>query len=147
LCNSQRVSGQLLFCQRRNGAHETRFRIALWDEAASFRRRPRCLSPASETKGPDSHFKYAVGTLCNAAFGLPNIALTRPKESAVANFFTPASQKAKDRTTWTERSPHEASPATLLVAKYVPDNDSSEESGSTAKRGKIAAFDLVGARR
>ncbi|KAG7284621.1 hypothetical protein NEMBOFW57_009226 [Staphylotrichum longicolle] len=61
---------------------------------------------------------------------------------SIANFFTPSSQKAKDRTTWTERSPHEGSPATLLVAKYVPENDSAEESESTPTRGKIAAFDL-----
>jgi bifunctional polynucleotide phosphatase/kinase len=61
-------------------------------------------------------------------------------ETAVANFFTPASQKPKDRTTWTERSPDEAAPATLLVAKYVPERG---EEGPPSKRRKIAAFDLV----
>lgn len=59
----------------------------------------------------------------------------------MANFFTPASQKAKERTTWTERSPNAESPATLLVAKYVPEN--AGEGESAAERRKIAAFDLV----
>ncbi|KAK1765385.1 polynucleotide kinase 3 phosphatase [Phialemonium atrogriseum] len=60
-------------------------------------------------------------------------------KAAVANFFTPTSQKPKERTTWTERSPHGDTPATLLVAKYVPDGAEEEP---LPKRRKIAAFDL-----
>ncbi|KAH6637347.1 polynucleotide kinase 3 phosphatase-domain-containing protein [Chaetomium tenue] len=63
-------------------------------------------------------------------------------KSAVANFFTPASQKPKDRTTWAERSPNEDVPATLLVAKYIPENADSSALEAPAKRQKIAAFDL-----
>jgi hypothetical protein len=63
--------------------------------------------------------------------------------SAVANFFTPASQKAKDRTIWSERSPDQDTPPTLLVAKYVPEDDESGTTDATVKRHKIAAFDLV----
>ena len=60
-------------------------------------------------------------------------------ESAVASFFTPVSQKPKDRTTWSERSPDENSPATLLVGKYVPEGVQGQP---PVKRRKIAAFDL-----
>ncbi len=72
-----------------------------------------------------------------------SIRLTHSTESAVANFFTPASQKAKDRTTWTERAPRQDSPATLLVAKPVPEMDSAKALATPMKRKKIAAFDLV----
>ena len=64
-------------------------------------------------------------------------------ESAVANFFTPSSQKPKDRTTWAERSPDENVPATLLVAKYIAENTDSTALEAPARRQKIAAFDLV----
>ena len=65
-------------------------------------------------------------------------------ESAVANFFTPASQKPKDLTVWTERSPEEGEPTTLLVAKYVsPDAKSDDQKQTEVKKRKIAAFDLV----
>ncbi|KAL2022175.1 hypothetical protein VTK56DRAFT_6004 [Thermocarpiscus australiensis] len=67
---------------------------------------------------------------------------TAISKSAVANFFTPTSQKAKEPTTWTERSPGDNSPATLLVGKYVPDNDDARKQDVTVKRRKIAAFDL-----
>ncbi|SPO05596.1 related to bifunctional polynucleotide phosphatase/kinase [Cephalotrichum gorgonifer] len=60
-------------------------------------------------------------------------------KSAVANFFTPASQKPKDKTVWTERAPNEDTPATLLVGRYQPE---AKEDGPTVKRRKIAAFDL-----
>lgn len=59
-------------------------------------------------------------------------------ESAVANFFKPTSQKPKDRTTWTERSPKEGSLATLLVGRYEPE----QAEAKNTKRNKIAAFDL-----
>ncbi|KPM37798.1 hypothetical protein AK830_g8760 [Neonectria ditissima] len=59
-------------------------------------------------------------------------------KNAVANFFTPASQKPKDRTTWSERSPNDDTPATLLVGRYEPEV---KEDGAV-KRTKVAAFDL-----
>ncbi|KAI0008953.1 PNK3P-domain-containing protein [Xylariaceae sp. FL0662B] len=60
-------------------------------------------------------------------------------KSAVTNFFTPTSQKPKDRTIWSERAPDDDTPATLLVGRYEP-----EEMGDAdrRKRRKIAAFDL-----
>ncbi|KAL7921370.1 PNK3P domain-containing protein [Trichoderma austrokoningii] len=60
-------------------------------------------------------------------------------KSAVAGFFTPASQKPKDRTVWSERSPAEGVPATLLVGRYQPENN---DKRSPSERRKIAAFDL-----
>ncbi|KAK4151719.1 polynucleotide kinase 3 phosphatase-domain-containing protein [Chaetomidium leptoderma] len=69
-------------------------------------------------------------------------AQTAISKSAVANFFTPSSQKAKDPTTWTERSPDDDSPATLLVARCSPENGDSEVHDTTVQRRKIAAFDL-----
>lgn len=59
-------------------------------------------------------------------------------ESAISNFFTPTSQKPKDRTSWSERKDDPNKPATLLVGKYTPETDSKD----TKKRRKIAAFDL-----
>jgi bifunctional polynucleotide phosphatase/kinase len=67
-------------------------------------------------------------------------AYTRFLESAVANFFTPTSQKPKDKTIWTERAPDDDTLATLLVGRYQPDK---KESEPLSKRRKIAAFDLV----
>ncbi|EGY22426.1 bifunctional polynucleotide phosphatase/kinase [Verticillium dahliae VdLs.17] len=61
-------------------------------------------------------------------------------KGAVANFFTPTSQKPKDRTVWSERAPKNDTPATLLVAKYEPE---AKEETSTNKRRKVAAFDLL----
>ncbi|SCO78149.1 related to bifunctional polynucleotide phosphatase/kinase [Fusarium oxysporum] len=58
-------------------------------------------------------------------------------KTAVANFFTPASQKPKDPTVWSERSPNDDTPATLLVGRF--DGVKEDE---TIKRRKIAAFDL-----
>ncbi|KAK4641372.1 DNA kinase/phosphatase Pnk1 [Podospora bellae-mahoneyi] len=63
---------------------------------------------------------------------------TAISKSAVASFFTPASQKPKEPTVWSERSPDDNSPATLLVAKY----DKTEPDALAIKRRKIAAFDL-----
>ncbi|KAI5462046.1 DNA kinase/phosphatase Pnk1 [Mariannaea sp. PMI_226] len=59
-------------------------------------------------------------------------------KNAVANFFTPASQKPKDRTTWSERSPNDETPATLLVGRFEPETPEVK----TVKRTKIAAFDF-----
>ncbi|KAI1266201.1 polynucleotide kinase 3 phosphatase-domain-containing protein [Xylariaceae sp. FL1019] len=64
-------------------------------------------------------------------------------KGAVANFFTPTSQKPKDRTIWSERASSDDTPATLLVGKYEPEAKSESDSEpSSAKRRKIAAFDL-----
>ncbi|KAH6684945.1 bifunctional polynucleotide phosphatase/kinase [Plectosphaerella plurivora] len=60
-------------------------------------------------------------------------------KTAIANFFTPASQKPKSRTIWTERAPNEDVPETLLVARYEPEK---AEDPRGPKRRKIAAFDL-----
>ncbi|TPX18791.1 uncharacterized protein E0L32_011540 [Thyridium curvatum] len=62
-------------------------------------------------------------------------------EDAVASFFTPASQKPKDRTNWTERAPDTDTAATLLVAKYEP-ADIEQKPELPSSRSKIAAFDL-----
>ncbi|KAF4458265.1 bifunctional polynucleotide phosphatase kinase [Fusarium albosuccineum] len=59
-------------------------------------------------------------------------------KTAVANFFTPTSQKPKDPTVWSERSPNDDTPATLLVGRYEPE----AKEDKSVKRRKIAAFDL-----
>ncbi|KAK3903797.1 polynucleotide kinase 3 phosphatase-domain-containing protein [Staphylotrichum tortipilum] len=69
-------------------------------------------------------------------------AQTAISKTAVANFFTRTSEKPKDRTRWTERSPDNDSPATLLVAQYTPDDNASAVPSVLAPRRKIAAFDL-----
>lgn len=58
----------------------------------------------------------------------------------MASFFTPTSQKPKERTTWTERAADDDAPPTLLVGRYEPEN---LEKPDPTKRNKIAAFDLV----
>ncbi|KAI1329284.1 DNA kinase/phosphatase Pnk1 [Xylariaceae sp. FL0255] len=60
-------------------------------------------------------------------------------KSAVASFFTPTSQKPKDRTVWSERAPSHDEPGTLLVGRYEPENVSDAD---RRKRRKIAAFDF-----
>ncbi|KAH9896378.1 PNK3P-domain-containing protein [Xylariomycetidae sp. FL2044] len=60
-------------------------------------------------------------------------------KGAVASFFTPASQKPKDRTVWSERAPDDDTPPTLLVGRYEPE---SMGAADRKKRRKIAAFDL-----
>ncbi|KAI0406402.1 DNA kinase/phosphatase Pnk1 [Xylaria palmicola] len=59
-------------------------------------------------------------------------------KGAVASFFTPTSQKPKDRTVWTERDV-DGAPATLLVGRFEPDGAADD---GTEKRRKIAAFDF-----
>ncbi|RWA07962.1 hypothetical protein EKO27_g7143 [Xylaria grammica] len=63
-------------------------------------------------------------------------------KGAVASFFTPTSQKPKDRTVWTERDGgadgQDSSPATLLVGRFEPEVGEEDR----RKRRKIAAFDL-----
>ncbi|KAI1129849.1 DNA kinase/phosphatase Pnk1 [Nemania abortiva] len=54
---------------------------------------------------------------------------------AVANFFTPTSQKPRERTTWTERG------GTLLVGRFEPESVA-EDKEKGNKRRKIAAFDF-----
>jgi hypothetical protein len=62
-------------------------------------------------------------------------------KGAVASFFTPTSQKPKDRTVWSERAPDNSSPPTLLVARFEPENLPETEE-DRRKRRKIAAFDF-----
>lgn len=73
----------------------------------------------------------------------PGLTISSATESAVTNFFTPASQKAKDRTIWSERRPDDDSPTTLLVAKHDLESAASNGPDVAVKRTKIAAFDLV----
>ena len=63
--------------------------------------------------------------------------LTILADKAVASFFTPTSKKQPDKLTWriVENS--------LLIGKYKPDIRSTENSASSPKRRKIAAFDFV----
>ncbi|KAI2602338.1 PNK3P-domain-containing protein [Hypoxylon sp. NC1633] len=60
-------------------------------------------------------------------------------KGAVANFFTPTSQKPKERTTWSERAPDNDSLPTLLVGRYEPERMGESD---RRKRRKIATFDL-----
>lgn len=64
--------------------------------------------------------------------------LTETPETAVANFFTPLSQKPKDPVSWSQRSPTEDDPPTLLVGRYFTRRTGAE----AGARRKIAAFDL-----
>lgn len=58
----------------------------------------------------------------------------------MASFFTPVSQKPKEAVQWSERAHDENAVATLLVAKYEPE----ESPGQTGvKCDKVAAFDMV----
>ncbi|KAI1156582.1 polynucleotide kinase 3 phosphatase-domain-containing protein [Nemania diffusa] len=57
---------------------------------------------------------------------------------AVASFFTPTSQKPRERTTWTERG----TPPTLLVGRFEPAVENNTEEKGEKRRRKIAAFDL-----
>jgi len=58
------------------------------------------------------------------------------QENAVKSFFTPASQKAPEKTRWT--TAHN----TLLIAHYATSPDAEQER-RRQKRRKIAAFDMV----
>ncbi|KAI1873730.1 uncharacterized protein JN550_002999 [Neoarthrinium moseri] len=60
-------------------------------------------------------------------------------KSAVSSFFTPTSQKPKERTQWSERAADDDTPATLLVGRYEPEKLGESD---RRKRRKIAAFDL-----
>ncbi|KAI9048691.1 hypothetical protein LZ554_007522 [Drepanopeziza brunnea f. sp. 'monogermtubi'] len=66
-------------------------------------------------------------------------------QTAVASFFTPASQKPPEKIVWQERAPNDDTPSTLVVGKYQAPDSSSSYSKSIAgesKRYKIAAFDF-----
>ena len=67
-------------------------------------------------------------------------------ETAVANFFTPVSQKPPEKTVWNERAPNEDSHNTLLVGRYLPANFEAQHSQYQIglKIRKVAAFDFVG---
>ncbi|RGP70141.1 bifunctional polynucleotide phosphatase kinase [Fusarium sporotrichioides] len=62
------------------------------------------------------------------------------QSGTTTNFFTPTSQKPKDPTVWSERSPdnNDDIPATLLVGRFEPEKKEDRK----VKRRKIAAFDL-----
>ncbi|KAF5663742.1 bifunctional polynucleotide phosphatase kinase [Fusarium heterosporum] len=62
------------------------------------------------------------------------------QSGTTTNFFTPASQKPKDPTVWSERSPNDNDdiPATLLVGRF----ELGKKEDITTPRRKIAAFDL-----
>ncbi|RDA85857.1 hypothetical protein CP532_4904 [Ophiocordyceps camponoti-leonardi (nom. inval.)] len=59
-------------------------------------------------------------------------------KSAVNSFFTPLSQKPKDRTEWSQRAGDAGGPSTLLVGRH----HSAEGETDGRCRKKIAAFDL-----
>ncbi|KAE9377779.1 DNA kinase/phosphatase Pnk1 [Stipitochalara longipes BDJ] len=66
-------------------------------------------------------------------------------QTAVASFFTPASQKPSEKVLWQERAPNDDIPNTLLVGKYVPSTEPSsalKDEGINTKRLKVAAFDF-----
>lgn len=65
-------------------------------------------------------------------------------QTAVASFFTPASQKPPEKVTWIERGAGKAGPKTLLVGRYVPAKKGEIETlKEESKRRKVAAFDFV----
>lgn len=61
----------------------------------------------------------------------------KPLEKAVANFFTPSSQKIPDLMRWRIVN------SSLLVGTYDPEG-STQTSHTHTRRRKVAAFDLVG---
>ncbi|TVY50050.1 Bifunctional polynucleotide phosphatase/kinase [Lachnellula occidentalis] len=64
-------------------------------------------------------------------------------ETAVASFFTPASQKPPEKVVWQERAPNDDTPNTLLVGKYEPANDPVSTSNEhESRKKKVAAFDF-----
>jgi hypothetical protein len=67
--------------------------------------------------------------------------------NAVASFFTPASQKQPQKITWQERASSDDTPNTLIVGKYLTEDDlktkPSELKAAGKNRRKVAAFDLV----
>ncbi len=66
------------------------------------------------------------------SFGRSDLSFT---EKAVANFFTPASQKKPEPITWRVLG------TSLIVGKYVPEKSASQTVSEQAR--KIASFDLV----
>jgi bifunctional polynucleotide phosphatase/kinase len=93
---------------------------------------PRRLSSAS------SRAARPVSAAASSRYDARNRPADTGAENAVANFFTPTSQKPKEKTIWSERSANDDTPATLLVGRYEPDTPEDR----TIKRLKIAAFDL-----
>ncbi|KAK1760148.1 polynucleotide kinase 3 phosphatase-domain-containing protein [Echria macrotheca] len=100
------------------------------------------MPPARARKSPQSGGKRpAEDDHSVSPPPLKRKAQTAISKTAVANFFTPTSQKPKERTTWNERSPDEKTLPTLLVGKYVPE-ETSEKTEPLVGKKKIAAFDL-----
>ncbi|KAL1835265.1 hypothetical protein VTK73DRAFT_5867 [Phialemonium thermophilum] len=95
------------------------------------------LEPSSSSSGTKRGAAHRDGSVSPPP--LKRKAQSALTKSAVTAFFTPASQKKRDPVVWTERSPDDDTPPTLLVAKYVPERG---EDQPLSQRRKIAAFDL-----
>ncbi|KAL2150361.1 hypothetical protein VTH82DRAFT_6924 [Thermothelomyces myriococcoides] len=102
------------------------------------------MTPPNDTRSPSSGTKRPATENDRTISPPPLKRKTQVaiSKSAVTNFFTPASQKAKDRTIWSERRPDDDSPTTLLVAKHDLESAASNGPDVAVKRTKIAAFDL-----
>ncbi|KAI6276167.1 hypothetical protein MCOR31_003936 [Pyricularia oryzae] len=131
---------RLFILPRRTRIVSRSLQLRLSQEPAPLHDRPRACMMSSPGKRRAS----------NAAISPPPIkrkAQTTITKTAVASFFTPTSQKPKERTTWNERMPPKDGKdsndarATLLVAQYTP---KSYEAEPPSKRRKVAAFDLDG---
>ncbi|KAI0451908.1 polynucleotide kinase 3 phosphatase-domain-containing protein [Xylaria acuta] len=95
--------------------------------------------PQDSSGGSSSSTKRKASTSSDKPISPPPVkrkAQSAISQGAVASFFTPTSQKPKERTVWTERSGGDG-PPTLLVGRFE-----SEGSEKETKRRKIAAFDL-----
>lgn len=101
------------------------------------------ISPPPIKRKLQSHTNSMYGgsmprTAVTVEHGLPDACQS---EEAISNFFTPTSQKPRDRTTWSERAAGGSERPTLLVGRYEADAPMAD--GPAGKRRKIAAFDLV----
>lgn len=112
--------------------HDVLRQLAEPEEEAGTEERGANISSADQTQDPINHEQYEDQTcagvqLCNY--------LTTYIENNVASFFTPASQKPPERTTWRTVS------NSLLVAQYQP-QDQPDADRRRQKRSKVAALDL-----
>ncbi|KAI0545218.1 polynucleotide kinase 3 phosphatase-domain-containing protein [Xylaria curta] len=103
--------------------------------ACCFHSTPHKMAPPSRDSGGSSKRKASTDRPISPP-PVKRKAHSAISQGAVASFFTPTSQKPKERTVWTERSGDEG-PPTLLVGRFEPEGGEKE-----VKRRKIAAFDL-----
>lgn len=97
-------------------------------------------NPPSSPRNPTSKRKAAERPISPPP--VKRKAKSAISQGAVASFFTPTSQKPRDRTTWTERGADGTLP-TLLVGHFKPEGAREDGEGADdTKRRKIAAFDL-----